>query len=225
LRALVGLLILLAIFLGVPSFTTANADTVVSPALVEQIRNTACPEDYVQHWDKIEFMINSTELAQSLNLTANTELDIRIKDDPKNVTDLKQKVLDFINSPNATRDDISIMDVDYAAICASSTPINQSPVAKITANPTRILAGGDISHLDATGSHDPDGTITNYEFSQSGLTSPGTITVDSTNPAKATFQAPNDPNVLGTVTITLTVTDNDGASSTATVSIVLTRDL
>jgi YVTN family beta-propeller protein len=96
----------------------------VTPAFLEQVKNTACPEDYVQHWDKIEFMINSTELAQSLKLTANTELDIRIRDDPKNVTDLKQKVLDFINSPNATRDDISIMDVDYAAICASSTPIS-----------------------------------------------------------------------------------------------------
>jgi hypothetical protein len=71
-------------------------------------------------------MINSSELAQSLNLTANTELDIKIKDDPKNVTDIKQKVLDFLGSPNGTRNAITISDVEYAAICASSAPVCSS---------------------------------------------------------------------------------------------------
>jgi REJ domain len=96
--------------------------------------------------------------------------------------------------------------------------VNQPPVAKITANPTTINEG-DSSALDATGSSDSDGNITKYEYSQTAGTA-GTITVDSTNPAKATFKA-LCVTADETATIQLKVTDNDGATSTATVDIAV----
>jgi hypothetical protein len=52
----------------------------------------------VQHWDKIVFKINSTELAKRVNLTAGTELDIKVLDNPKEVADIKKKNLTFWES-------------------------------------------------------------------------------------------------------------------------------
>jgi hypothetical protein len=96
----------------------------------------------------------------------------------------------------------------------------QPPVAKLTADPTTINETG-TSALDGTASFDPDGTITSYKFEQTAGT-PGTITVDSTNPAKATFTAPS-VNANETATIALTVTDNDGATNTATTDIIINK--
>ncbi|MFL6475070.1 MAG: PKD domain-containing protein, partial [Nitrososphaera sp.] len=96
--------------------------------------------------------------------------------------------------------------------------VNQAPIAKITANPTTVNEGSS-SALDATTSSDLDGTITTYEFSQTAGT-PGTITVDSTNPAKATFSTPS-VSAGETATIQVKVTDNDGTTNTATVDIAV----
>jgi hypothetical protein len=98
------------------------------------------------------------------------------------------------------------------------TQVNQAPVARITADPDAVNYS-DSSALDATGSSDSDGNITKYEFSQTDGT-PGTITVNSTNPAKATYEAPY---VSGdeTDTIQVKVTDNYGATDTASVNIVV----
>jgi YVTN family beta-propeller protein len=85
--------------------------------------SSICSEDNVKHWDKIVFDITDPNIAKKLNLTANTELDIKVLDDPKKVADIKQKVLDFLKVPNENKSSIQILDVEYAVICEMSAPI------------------------------------------------------------------------------------------------------
>jgi hypothetical protein len=95
---------------------------------------------------------------------------------------------------------------------------NDAPIASLTANPTTINEG-QSSELDASGSSSGVG-ISRYEFTQIAGTTMGTITQDNTNPARATFIAPQ---VVAdeTATIQVTVTDNDGDISTATADIAV----
>ncbi len=81
-----------------------------------------CPDENIQHWDKIAFSINNPRLAGSLRLTANTPLDIKVLDDPLTVADIKQKVLTFLKAPDnpQNRRAISIIDIEYAIICAKA---------------------------------------------------------------------------------------------------------
>jgi hypothetical protein len=46
-------------------------------------------------------------------------------------------------------------------------PYNQIPIAKLTARPTTVARGKQVT-LDASASHDPDGTIANYSFDLDG---------------------------------------------------------
>ena len=96
-------------------------------------------------------------------------------------------------------------------------PVNQPPVASLTANPTTIEEGA-TSSLDASASTDDVG-IVEYVFEQVGGT-PGTITADSSDPSKATFQAPS-VSADETVTIQVTVTDAQGATNSTTVAITV----
>ena len=80
------------------------------------------------HWDKIVFMITSPDVARRVNLTANTELDIKVLDDPHKVSDIKQKVLDFLKIPGTPKAALRIVGVDYAIICTASDS-TQSGVA------------------------------------------------------------------------------------------------
>lgn len=77
-----------------------------------------CPAKNVQHWDKIVFVIKSPELAAKVQLPPNTELDIKVRDNPSKVADIKQKVLEFLNVPTEPRSSIDILQVRYAMICA-----------------------------------------------------------------------------------------------------------
>jgi hypothetical protein len=95
-----------------------SATSKISPKVYAQSQDFMCPAKNIQHWDKIVFLIRSPELAQRVNLTANTELDIKVLDDPLKVADLKQKVLTFLNVPDEPRDSIQILEVRYAIICA-----------------------------------------------------------------------------------------------------------
>ena len=81
--------------------------------------NVVCPIKSIQHWDKIIFIITSPELAQKLNFSADTELDIKVLDNPRQVADIKQKVLNFLGTPNVNKSSIKIVDVDYAIVCAA----------------------------------------------------------------------------------------------------------
>jgi hypothetical protein len=112
---------------------TAPTGEGTGAAISEIIKNcgkpveTVCSPTNVQHWDKIVFKINSTELAKRLNLTAGTELDIKVLDNPKEVADIKNKVLDFLGVRDAKRETIQILDVEYAIICAK-TPATHFPI-------------------------------------------------------------------------------------------------
>jgi len=86
----------------------------------------------VLHFDKIIFMITDRLVAANPNdqpaldkVPLNTELDIKVKDNPKTVADLKGKILTFLGaadlvSPvvNNNRLNIRIIDVKYAVVCA-----------------------------------------------------------------------------------------------------------
>jgi len=99
----------------------------------EPLQPGVCPTNDVQHWDKIVFMITSPAIARQVNLTANTELDVKVLDDPHKVADVKQKVLDFLKIPKAPKTAIKILTVDYAIICTS-------PSTTAAATQTRVAA-------------------------------------------------------------------------------------
>jgi len=86
----------------------------------------------VLHFDKIIFMITNKLVAANTadqptldKIPLNTELDIKVKDNPKTVADLKGKVLTFLGAADSSsptgvdnRLGIRIIDVEYAVICA-----------------------------------------------------------------------------------------------------------
>lgn len=96
----------------------SNTVSVISTTPSQQTVSSVCPSENVKHWDKIVFSIKSPEIAKRLNLSANTQLDIKVLDDPTKVADLKQKVLNFLHAGNVNRSNIEILDVGYAIICS-----------------------------------------------------------------------------------------------------------
>jgi hypothetical protein len=99
-----------------------------------------CPDKNVQHWDKIVFMINDPQVAKKANVTAKTELDIKVLDDPHKVADLKQKVLDFLNLPPSAKRAIQILDVNYAIICSLPQLTMKIPSQTIQSNITANIS-------------------------------------------------------------------------------------
>jgi hypothetical protein len=129
-------------------------DITTKPEL--NVPTSVCSEGDVQHWDKIVFMITDPVLASKVNVTVNTELDIKVLDDPQKVADLKQKVLNFLETPNGNKSVIKIIDVEYAIICATlPPPPNEvvppefpneiSPSAAAKANQSNPLDGRDMN--------------------------------------------------------------------------------
>jgi PKD repeat protein len=82
--------------------------------------NVTCPASNVQHWDKIMFVITDSAISGSLGFITETQLDIKVLDDPTTVADIEKKVLDFLKLPDnpQNRNAIAILDVEYAIICA-----------------------------------------------------------------------------------------------------------
>ena len=109
-------IILLTIFISstLPVFATKTPLKAYA-----QSSGFVCPSKNVQHWDKIVFFIRSPDLSKRVRLPMNTELDIKVLDDPLKVADLKQKVLSFLKVPTEPRTSIQILDVRYAIICAT----------------------------------------------------------------------------------------------------------
>ena len=91
----------------------------------------------------------------------------------------------------------------------ASLPItpNQPPTADAGAHQSVNEAAAVT--LDGSASSDADGKVVVYTWAQTGGNA--TVTLDTTNPAKPTFTAPN---LADTLTFQLMVSDNDGATST-----------
>ena len=90
----------------------------------------------------------------------------------------------------------------------SGVPINQPPIAVMTATPSSGPAPLTVS-FDGSKSTDPDGTVSSWDWSFGDGTS-------GTGPAITHLYS-----TPGTFTASLTVTDDGGASSTTTFSIVV----
>ena len=81
------------------------------------------------HADKIIFTLSGALVAQQQadqaalnNVPRDTELDIKVLDDPRTIADLKGKVLSFIRATDnaAARAAVKIIDVDYAMACPTA---------------------------------------------------------------------------------------------------------
>jgi len=84
--------------------------------------------------------------------------------------------------------------------------VNEQPVANA---PVNVQATGDeLVTIDGSNSHDPDGAIASYAWTQTSGTN---VTILNADQAIASFTAPNANAQLG---FQLTVTDNEGAANT-----------
>jgi hypothetical protein len=101
-------------------FTTSNAGYWMTPAFSQQTTGAICPSKNIQHWEKIDFTILSPEIAKKLNVTDNTELNIKVLGNSNSVEDMKQKVVDFFQGKATSSDKsvINILGATYAVICA-----------------------------------------------------------------------------------------------------------
>jgi YVTN family beta-propeller protein len=201
--------------------TGSNTISVIGPEpLTQQAQNNRaiCPENFVQHWDKIHFMLNSTKFAQSLNLPPNREFDIRVQDDASNITDIKQKVLDFLGVPNATTDTISIIDVDYSTICASSIS-SEGPTVQIVspANRSEFSPNQTIAFIGLAQDAE-DG-----QLSGTSLKWVSNLDGDIGTGEEINFALSGPPPGVERVshTITLTATDSDGNSASSKILVLV----
>ena len=89
--------------------------------------------DIVEHWDKIIFIIDEDESDVIPEELLETELDIKVRDDPGTVSDIKGKVRAFLEggffvdptgdfielTPEQVAElELEIVDVEYAIVCA-----------------------------------------------------------------------------------------------------------
>ena len=103
---------------GVPAITTCPTSVTGQPI----------PDIY--HSDKIVFVITgqlqaalSTDQVKLDALARNTEMDIKVQDDPTQVADIKKKVLTFLGAAitSANAQALRIISVEYAiAVCPKS---------------------------------------------------------------------------------------------------------
>jgi len=130
-------------------FIYLTSDNQKSIYVLKEIKQSStCPIENQKHWDKIIFRITSPDIASTINLPLNSELDIKIQDSPLKVSDLKEKVITFLNltSSEENRNAIEIIDVDYDVVCSISQPImksdeNESKLFTPTENLTKLLIG------------------------------------------------------------------------------------
>ncbi len=109
---------------------------------------------------------------------------------------------------------LEVTDNDAATGTDSITVrVNAPPTADAGADQT--VAEASTVTLDGTGSSDSDGTVTGYQWTQTGGTP---VTITNATTSIATFTAPAGP---ATLTFQLEVTDNDGATNTATTTVTV----
>jgi len=119
-------LIFIALASPVAAQTVIPVPPVDSVGVPARIRCSATTDIEAAHADKIIFRITGALIARSPSqqvaldtIPRNSELDIKVLDDPTTVADLKGKVLSFLGAVDtaAARQVITIRDVDYAVVC------------------------------------------------------------------------------------------------------------
>jgi len=109
---------------------------------------------------------------------------------------------------------LSGVSLSLLALASCVYVFNVSPVASFTALPA-VGTTPHIVTLDATASHDPDGTIASYLWDFGDSQTPSASAVPFTH----TFTVQSNSE---TFTIVLTVTDNQGATDTAVQYVTVT---
>jgi hypothetical protein len=109
--------------------TVPVVDAVGKAALIKCGSNAAGAAVNAVHADKIIFRLtgflparDDADQVQLNQVPRNTELDIKVLDNPRSVADLRGKVLTFLgaaDTPDA-RLNVNIIDVDYAMVCPAA---------------------------------------------------------------------------------------------------------
>jgi len=107
---------------SLPAKSVQCDDTSITPVTPNGEIARTVPQ-FVQHWDKIMFTLENEikNAAGVVVLPADTELDIKVLDDPTEISNVKEKVQKFISdktSETVPLDEITIKDIEYAIICA-----------------------------------------------------------------------------------------------------------
>ncbi len=110
-------------------------------------------------------------------------------------------------------DDDGATDTDTVDIQVNNDPTLTTPPTSV-AGPAQVVSAGVTVTLDGSGSSDSDGTITDYQWTQTGGTA--SVTINNATQAVATFTAPAAPDTL---TFELEVTDNDAATGTSSTTV------
>jgi len=109
-------------------------------------------------------------------------------------------------------DDDGDTNTDTVSIQVDNDPTLTAPPTAV-AGADQVVSASDIVTLNGTFSSDSDGTITAYQWTQTGGTP---VTLNNANAAVATFTAPAAP---ATLTFELEVTDNDAATGTDSITV------
>lgn len=130
-RAPAAALILAAIIPATSFAAVPAVDRVGQPARIVCGNTAGGQQVLAAHADKIIFTLNGYLPAQQQadqaalnNVPRDTELDIKVLDDPRTIADLKGKVLTFIRAVDSAvaRAGVKIIDVDYAMVCPTRLP-------------------------------------------------------------------------------------------------------
>ena len=122
--------LMLAAIIPATSFADVpEVDPVGRPARIVCGNTAGGQQVFAAHADKIIFTLSGALAAQQQadqaalnNVPRDTELDIKVIDDPRTIADLKGKVLSFIRAADnaAARAAVKIVDVDYAMVCPTA---------------------------------------------------------------------------------------------------------
>ena len=119
--------LILAAMIPATSFADVPiVDPVGRPARIVCGNTAGGQQVFAAHADKIIFTLSGPlaalqqgDQAALDNVPRDTELDIKVLDDPRTIADLKGKVLSFIRAVDSAvaRAAVKIIDVEYAMVC------------------------------------------------------------------------------------------------------------
>ena len=112
--------------------------------------------------------------------------------------------------PETRQVSVSIGAVSTVQVTLTPLPVNDPPVASFTVSPSPTYVG-DTVFFDGSGSYDPDGSITSYDWDfGDGTTATG---------ASVSHVFPSN----GTYSVVLTVTDNEGGQGSQSQDVLVDR--